>query len=76
MGRTGDQRKSVRRLSVLFTAILAVAASLALTGCPKKGPAEKVGEKIDAAKDAVSDTVNPKGPAEKAGRSLDRATDN
>jgi predicted small lipoprotein YifL len=75
MARTGDHRKRARRLSVLFTAVIAVAATLALTGCPKKGPAEKAGEKIDAAKDKVSDTLNPKGPAEKAGRSIDRATD-
>lgn len=76
MARTGDQRKRARRLSVLFTAVIAIAATLALTGCPKKGPAERAGEKLDAAKDKVSDTLNPKGPAEKAGRSIDRATDN
>ena len=74
MARTGDHRKRARRLSVLFAAVIALAATLALTGCPKKGPAEKVGEKIDAAKDKVSDTLDPKGPAEKAGRSIDLAT--
>jgi predicted small lipoprotein YifL len=76
MARTGDHRKSARRLSVFFTAVIAVAATLALTGCPKKGPGEKAGEKLDAAKDKISDTLNPKGPGEKAGRSIDRATGN
>jgi predicted small lipoprotein YifL len=50
--------------------------ALALTGCPDKGPAQKAGEKIDNAKDKISDTVDPKGPAEKAGRAIDRATRN
>lgn len=74
MARTGDHRKRARRLSVLFTVIIAVAATLALTGCPKKGAGQRAGEKLDAAKDKVSDTLDPKGPAEKAGRSIDRAT--
>ena len=76
MARTGDHRKRARRLSVLLAAVIAVAATLTLTGCPKKGAAERAGEKIDAAKDKVSDTLDPKGPAEKAGRSIDRATGN
>jgi hypothetical protein len=50
--------------------------ALILTGCPDKGPAEKAGEKIDKAKDKISDTIDPKGPAEKAGRAIDRATGN
>jgi hypothetical protein len=74
MARTGDHRKRARHLSVLFTAVMAVAATLALTGCPKKGAGQKAGEKLDAAKDKVSDTLDPKGPGEKAGRSIDRAT--
>jgi len=53
---------------------LVLAATLALAGCAKKGPAEKAGEAIDNATDKVSDTLNPKGPVEKAGRAIDRAT--
>ena len=76
MAGTGDHRKRARRLSVLFAAGIAIAATLAMTGCPKKGTAQKAGETIDAAKEKVSDTLDPKGPAEKAGRSIDRATGN
>lgn len=59
----------------MYAAVLAIAAALALTGCPEKGPAEKAGDKVDKAMDKVSDTLDPKGPAEKAGRSIDRAID-
>ena len=76
MARAGDHRKRAHRHSVLLTAVIAVAAALALTGCPKKGVVQKAGEKVDAAKDKVSDTLDPKGPAEKTGRSIDRATGN
>ena len=65
-----------RRLITFTTAVLASAATLALTGCPTKGPAQRAGESIDRAKDKVSDTIDPKGPAEKAGRKIDRATGN
>ena len=64
------------RSQMLLAAVVAGALALALTGCPKKGPAQSAGEKIDRAKDTISDTVDPKGPAEKAGRSIDRATGN
>ena len=59
-------------------ALIAVCASAGvLSGCEShKGPAEKAGEKLDAAKDKLSDTVNPKGPVEKTGRAVDRATGN
>ena len=52
-----------------------VLPALLLAGCPHKGPAERAGEKIDRAKDKVSDAVDPKGPVEKAGRKIDRAVD-
>ena len=60
-------------------ALVAVCASAGiLSGCDShpKGPAEKAGQKLDDAKDKLSDTVNPKGPVEKAGRAMDRATGN
>ncbi len=43
-----------------------------MTSCEKKGPAEKLGEKIDNA----ADELNPKGPGEKLGEKLDNATGN
>jgi len=65
---------TIRRRPFFATGLI-LAATVALTGCPKKqGPAEKAGEAIDRATDKVSDTLNPKGPAEKAGRAIDRAT--
>ena len=72
--RTGTHRRS-RQMSGLLATGLVVAATFALTGCPKKGAAQRAGEKLDRAKDTVSDTLDPKGPAEKAGRKIDRATD-
>ena len=64
------------RLSSTTTIGLLFCGSLALSACPAqhKGPAQKVGEKLDKAADKVSDTVDPKGPAQKAGRAIDRAT--
>ena len=73
MATTGAHRRS-RQVSRICAAGLVVAATLALTGCPKKGAGQRAGEKLDRAKDAVSDTLDPKGPAEKAGRKIDRAT--
>ena len=59
----------------LFAApILTAALVLSLTGCEKKGPAEKAGQKIDNAGENVKDAINPKGPAEKAGEKIDNAT--
>ena len=52
---------------------LAAAIALSFTGCEKKGPAEKAGEKIDRAGENVRDTLNPKGPAEKVGEKIDNA---
>lgn len=39
----------------------------------KKGPAEKVGEKMDEAIENVQDAVNPEGPVEKVGEKIDNA---
>ena len=63
-------------------AVLALLTSLlALSGCDRKGPAEKAGEQVDqAAQDmkekagASKDDIAPSpGPAEEAGRSIDKA---
>lgn len=50
--------------------IIALGLSIALAAC-EKGPAEKAGERVDKAMDALSG----KGPAEKAGERVDRAMD-
>jgi hypothetical protein len=63
------------RLKTFAIGIATIAVCLGLAGCPKRGPAQRAGEKIDRAKDKVDDAVNPKGPAEKAGRTIDRALD-
>lgn len=58
--------------SLLF---LALSAVLTLVSCEKKGPAEKVGEKVDEAVKAVEEAVDPKGPGEKVGEAIDKAVD-
>jgi len=58
--------------TVLF---LALSASLSLVSCEKKGPAEKMGEKLDEAVKSVEEAVDSKGPAEKIGEALDKAVD-
>src|SRR3990172_783027 len=50
--------------------IIALGLGIALAAC-EKGPAEKAGERIDKAVDALSG----KGPVEKAGKRVDRAVD-
>lgn len=54
----------------LFLVLICVGA-LALVACERKGPAEKAGEKVDAAAEKVKNTLNPEGPAEKAGKKID-----
>lgn len=44
-----------------------------LASCKEKGPAEKVGEKMDKVAEDVKDAVDPKGPVEKAGEKVDDA---
>ena len=50
--------------------LLGLLGSAVLVGC-EKGPAEKVGEKLDKALDKLSG----KGPIEKAGEQIDKAVD-
>ena len=61
------------RLLQMFTAGLLVAFTALSSGCPKKGPAEKAGEKIDETVQKAKDKLDPPGPAEKAGRKIDKA---
>ena len=55
---------------VAGVAFLGLLGSGVLLGC-EKGPAEKVGEKVDKALDKLSG----KGPIEKAGERIDKAVD-
>ncbi len=58
----------------LSAALLLLAATLmGTTGCSKKGPAEKLGEKIDGTKDPIHDALEPDGIGEKAGKKIDKA---
>ena len=54
---------------------LALSAFLSLVSCEKKGPAEKMGEKLDEAVKSVEEAVDSNGPAEKIGEALDKAVD-
>lgn len=61
----------------LWSAGLLLAAGLA--ACEQKGPAEKLGEKIDQtvekAQEKVEDVTQPEGPMEKAGKKMDEAVE-
>lgn len=57
------------RAGVIGTCLL---AAFAMLGC-EKGPAQKVGERIDEITD--KDKVIGKGPAEKAGKDVDKKLD-
>lgn len=59
------QRTLVRMLALSPV----LAGVLMFSGCEEKGPAEKAGERIDKAADAL----NPKGSAEKLGEKVDKA---
>jgi hypothetical protein len=64
----------VLALTTVLAAGTFIATGCTDTGCTeKKGPAEKVGEKIDETVDKVKDAVDPKGPAEKTGEKIDKA---
>ena len=56
----------------IAAAVLA-ALSLTLTACEKKGPAEKLGEKIDESIEKVQH--GDEGTMEKAGRKVDEAVE-
>jgi hypothetical protein len=64
-----DTRDVVNQF-VLGVALLGLLGSGVLVGC-EKGPAEKVGEKLDEALHKLSG----KGPIEKAGERIDKAVD-
>ncbi|WZO95957.1 hypothetical protein EP7_002930 [Isosphaeraceae bacterium EP7] len=60
-----------RTNSALALSSLLLGTVLCFTGC-EKGPAEKMGEKVDNAAQDAKDIVVPPGPVEKVGREVDR----
>jgi hypothetical protein len=66
----GRDRRNVMNPFVVAVAALASLGSGVLVGC-EKGPAEKVGEKLDK----VLDKLSAKGPLEKPGEHIDKAVD-
>jgi hypothetical protein len=67
---------TLKKLSVLSAGLLIAAG---LFACEQKGPAEKVGEKIDQtveeAQKKIEDATKPEGPMEKAGKKIDEAVE-
>ena len=58
---------------------LLLVGSVMVTGCQKKGPMERAGERVDEIGDNISEGENPlrkKGPIEKAGEAIDDAVNN
>jgi hypothetical protein len=65
-----DRRNVMNQFVVGMVVVLGLLGSGVLVGC-ERGPAEKVGEKLDKALDKLSG----KGPLEKAGERVDQAVD-
>jgi hyperosmotically inducible protein len=67
---------TLKKLSVLSAGLL---IAVGLFACEQKGPAEKVGEKIDQsveqAKEKIEDATKPEGPMEKAGKKIDEVVE-
>ncbi len=59
----------MKKINFALLAAICISGNLA---CSKKGPVEKVGQKMDNAGDKIHDAVTPDGPAEKAGKKLDK----
>jgi hypothetical protein len=74
--RAEEERFMQTSMMSKVVAVFLCGIAMGITGCVQKGPAQRAGEKIDNAADALRDTVDPPGPAQKAGRAVDRALDN
>ena len=63
---------TLKKLFLLSAGLLMAAGLIA---CEQKGPAEKVGAKIDQtiekAQEKIEDATKPEGPMEKAGKKMD-----
>lgn len=56
-----------------ITLIALIPFLFATTSCKEKGPAEKMGERIDEAAEEMKDMVEEKGEMEKMGEKMDEA---
>jgi hypothetical protein len=63
----------MKRGETLLTSLAIVLLMLWLSACEQEGPAERAGEKVDAAAERAKEAIDPKGPAERAGEKADEA---
>ena len=63
----------MKRGKTLLTSLAIVLLMLGLNACEQEGPAERAGEKVDAAAERAKEALDPKGPAERAGEKVDKA---
>ena len=63
----------MKRGKTLLTSLAMILLTLGLSACEQEGPAERAGEKVDAATERAKEAVDPKGPAERAGEKADEA---
>jgi hypothetical protein len=63
----------MKRGKTLLTSLAIIVLTLGLSACEQEGPAERAGEKADAAAERAKETLDPKGPAERAGEKADEA---
>jgi hypothetical protein len=63
----------MKRAKTLLTSLAMILLTLGLSACEQEGPAERAGEKVDAAAERAKGAVDPQGPAERAGEKADEA---
>ena len=61
----------MKKTTLLLGFLLGIGATL-FWACSKKGPAEKVGEKLDNTGEKIHDALTPEGPVQKAGKKVDK----
>jgi predicted small lipoprotein YifL len=63
----------MKRGKTLLISLTMILLTLGLSACEQEGPAERTGEKVDAAAERAKEAVDPQGPAERAGEKADEA---
>jgi hypothetical protein len=63
----------MKRGKTFLTNLAMILLTLGLSACEQEGPAERAGEKVDAAAERAKEALDPKGPAERAGEKADEA---
>lgn len=61
----------MKRGKTLLISLAMILLMLGLSACEQEGPAERAGEKVDAAAERAKEAVDPQGPAERAGEKAD-----